>query len=168
MTVASARRPGARSSQRAVVPDPPLQDPLAEVVRWWPLRTFLDLGAYPEAVPCARGHAKNVVWEWGFGELARTCELIVSEICTNAVKASRALGEHTTVRLWLLSDKVDVVMAVWDASHRPPVPVEKGERELDEGGGLGLLLVKNMSAQWGWHFTGETGGKVVWALCRHQ
>jgi hypothetical protein len=31
----------------------------------WPLETFLELGALPTAVACARWHAKQVLWEWG-------------------------------------------------------------------------------------------------------
>jgi hypothetical protein len=31
----------------------------------WPLRSHLELGALPSAVPCARLHAKHVLWEWG-------------------------------------------------------------------------------------------------------
>jgi hypothetical protein len=38
----------------------------------WPLRSALDLGALPGAVPCARLHARQVVWEWGLGRLAAT------------------------------------------------------------------------------------------------
>ena len=30
----------------------------------WPLRSFLELGALPSAVPCARLHARQVLWEW--------------------------------------------------------------------------------------------------------
>lgn len=167
MTVAGARLPGASELGMRGVPDPPLEGSLADFVRWWPLRTFLDLGAYPEAVPCARLHAKNVLWEWGLAPLARTCELLVSEVVTNSVSASQALGEFTTVRLWLLSDATEVLIVVWDASHHPPSPAEEGERDLDEGG-LGLMLVENMSDQWSWHFTHEIGGKVVWVLCKEK
>jgi hypothetical protein len=31
----------------------------------WPLRSHLELGALSSAVPCARLHAKHVLWEWG-------------------------------------------------------------------------------------------------------
>jgi hypothetical protein len=29
-----------------------------------PLRSYLELGALPTAVPCARLHARHVLWEW--------------------------------------------------------------------------------------------------------
>jgi hypothetical protein len=33
-------------------------------IRQWPLRSFLELGAFPGAVPCARLHARQMLWEW--------------------------------------------------------------------------------------------------------
>jgi anti-sigma regulatory factor (Ser/Thr protein kinase) len=52
------------------------------------------LGALPNAVPCARLHASLVLAEWGLKALAETAELIVSELVTNAVRASAALPER--------------------------------------------------------------------------
>jgi len=54
----------------------------------WPLRSYLELGALPTAVPCARLHARQLVWEWGLNGLAANTELLVSELVTNAVKAT--------------------------------------------------------------------------------
>jgi hypothetical protein len=31
----------------------------------WPLQSHLELGALPTAVPCARLHARQMLWEWG-------------------------------------------------------------------------------------------------------
>jgi len=45
----------------------------------WPLRSYLELAALPGAVPCARLHTRQVVWEWGLQELAETVELVVSD-----------------------------------------------------------------------------------------
>ena len=57
----------------------------------WPLQDFLELGALVSAVPCARLHARQVLWEWGvLGSLGESTELLVAELVTNAVKASRA------------------------------------------------------------------------------
>jgi hypothetical protein len=41
----------------------------------WPLRSSLILGALPGAVPCARLHARQVLWEWGLDSVAKTVEL---------------------------------------------------------------------------------------------
>src|SRR6266568_8695985 len=51
----------------------------------WPLRSCLELAALPGAVPCARLHARQVLWEWGHGAVAESAELPVSEIVTNAL-----------------------------------------------------------------------------------
>jgi hypothetical protein len=45
------------------------QAPLGHVASFaaqWPLRSFLELGALPGAVPYARLHARQVLWEWGY------------------------------------------------------------------------------------------------------
>ena len=36
----------------------------------WPLRSYLELGTLAGAVPCARLHPGNVLWEWGITELS--------------------------------------------------------------------------------------------------
>jgi hypothetical protein len=43
-----------------------------------PLRSYLELGALLTAVPCARLHARHVLWEWGLNGLAPDGELLVS------------------------------------------------------------------------------------------
>ena len=70
----------------------------------WPLQSFLELGALPGAVPCARLHARHVVREWGLAALGDGTELAVSELMTNAVQVARAMSQADPVRLWLLSD----------------------------------------------------------------
>jgi anti-sigma regulatory factor (Ser/Thr protein kinase) len=134
------------------------------MAREWPLRSFLEFGAYPGAVPCARLHAKAVLWEWGLAGLGESAELIVSEIVTNAVQASRSLIQPSVVRLWLLSEQRRVLILVWDGSQRPPMPLDQSAGEIYEGG-RGLLLVDALSDRWSWYSVPETGGKVVWALC---
>ena len=58
----------------------------------WPYRSFLELGALAGAVPCARLHARLVLLEWGLAALSESLELVVSELVTNGVRASRAMG----------------------------------------------------------------------------
>jgi hypothetical protein len=55
----------ARSSSRSWVrvPVPPSQGQDTLMARRWPLRSFLELGAYSGAVPCARLHTRAVLWE---------------------------------------------------------------------------------------------------------
>lgn len=127
-----------------------------------PLQTSLELGALPGAVPCARLHAKQVLWEWGLNGLSESVELLVSELLTNAVHASRSVTPRPIVRLWLLSDRTRVLTLVWDANPKPPMRLEITE---DAEQGRGLLLVDNTSDQWAWYVPLDIGGKVVWSLC---
>lgn len=125
----------------------------------WPYRSFLELGALAGAVPCARLHARLVLLEWGLAALSENLELVVSELVTNGVRASRAMG-HDAVRMWLVSDLGRVVVFVWDAS---PLLPERAAPSADAESGRGLLLVEALSQRWG-HFGYDGGGKVVWAL----
>jgi len=126
----------------------------------WLYRTFLELGALPGAVPCARLHTRQVLWEWGLAECSETTELLVTELTTNAMQASRGLMQDDPIKLWLVSDKMQIVVLVWDASPLPPVPMDA---DADAENGRGLLLVQTVSARWGWHFPPDIGGKVIWA-----
>ncbi len=125
----------------------------------WPLRTYLELGALPGAVPCARLHAKQVLWEWGLTELSESTELLVSELVTNAVRASQVMKWVPTVRLWLLSDSARILILVWDANPRTPACVDVNE---EAESGRGLLLVSMLSARWNWYVSPGLDGKIVW------
>jgi anti-sigma regulatory factor (Ser/Thr protein kinase) len=129
----------------------------------WPLQDFLELGALVSAVPCARLHARQVLWEWGIGHLGDSTELLVTELITNAIRASREMTQASAVRLWLLSDSAQILILVWDASPHPPVLTDvTGEAEH----GRGLMLVEAVSEQWGWSSREDGDGKFVWAIAR--
>jgi anti-sigma regulatory factor (Ser/Thr protein kinase) len=138
----------------------------------WCRYSYLELAALPAAVHLARLHAKNILYEWRMGALADTVELLVSEIITNAVRASaslahrpRAAGQAPAalpVRLWLTSDRHRVMIQVWDSDHHQPTPLNAG---LDAEAGRGLLLVETLSTQWGCYAPDVQGGKIVWAVC---
>jgi anti-sigma regulatory factor (Ser/Thr protein kinase) len=124
----------------------------------WPLRSHLELGAFPTAVPCARLHARLVALEWGLPALAETTELLVSELATNAVRASAGLVSPV-VRLCLASDRRRIVIRVWDGGDQMPV---RKNAEPDSECGRGLLLVESLSTEWGSYR--KAAGKVVWAM----
>ena len=126
----------------------------------WPLESFLELGALPSAVPCARYHCRQVLWEWRLTGLAPSTELLVSELVTNAITASRSAGSDFPVRLWLLSDAAQVLIVVWDASPHLPA---RADASPEAEAGRGLLLVETISDQWGTCATPPCG-KTVWAL----
>jgi anti-sigma regulatory factor (Ser/Thr protein kinase) len=136
----------------------------------WPLRSFLELRALPSSVRTARTHTKAMLHEWCLSALADTAELLVSEIATNAVCASARVARQRDagqlpMRLWLRSDRRNVLIQVWDADRHQPIPQNLGP---DAECGRGLLLVETLSAQWGYYAPdgpGSPGGKIVWARC---
>lgn len=149
-----------------LVPDPPRRNGhRARTADNWPLRSLLELGALPTAVRSARLHAYLIFQEWGFAEMSETAELLVSELTTNALLASRFLEQPAVIRLRLLSDHRRIVVSVWDGNSRPPV--RKSISEEDEGG-RGLMLVEALSARWGWYPLGDVGGKCVWCEFTRQ
>jgi anti-sigma regulatory factor (Ser/Thr protein kinase) len=127
----------------------------------WPFQDGLELGPLPDAVPRARLHVRQVLWDWGLARLTASAELLVTELVTNAVAELTAADQVSPVRLWLLADPTRVLILVWDASLRPPVPVNATQ---DAENGRGLLLVAALSQGWDWYFPPHAGGKVVWAL----
>jgi anti-sigma regulatory factor (Ser/Thr protein kinase) len=133
--------------------------------RTWPLRSYLELGVLPSAVPCARLHAKHLAWEWGLDGLAEAIELLVSELTTNALQAVTGREQPTFIWLRLSSDQTRVLIEVWDADPRPPVSKPlcgDGVPAVDEEGGRGLFLVATLSQNWSWYPVPQRGGKVVW------
>lgn len=133
-------------------------------IRRWPLRSFLELGAFPGAVPCARLHARQMLWEWRLTGLSDSAELLISELVTNAVQISCADGQTTPVRVWMMANRTRMLILVWDSSPLPPVRKSTSQ---DDENGRGLLLVETLSTRWGWYFLPQdNSGKVVWCELR--
>jgi anti-sigma regulatory factor (Ser/Thr protein kinase) len=101
--------------------------------------------------------------EWHLTMLRDNVEILVTELITNAVTASRSLDRIFPVRLWLYSGYGRVLILVWDASPQVPTPVDPDD---EAESGRGLLLVENISDLWGWYPTPKTTGKVVWSEIR--
>ncbi len=135
----------------------------------WPLQSSLVLAALPSAPGCARLHARNVVCEWDLITLADNVELVVSELATNAVLASTCPDGRPRyedgaglprVHLRLSSDRVRILIEVWDQNPRLPMPKTAGP---DDESGRGLLIVQALAETWNWYRLHDAGGKVVWA-----
>jgi anti-sigma regulatory factor (Ser/Thr protein kinase) len=170
---ASSRRVARRSAGPALQPHPELA-----CTHDWPLRSYRELRALPVSVRSARLQARKVLREWHLEAFADSVELLVSELTTNAVRASAMLAaplrgtgpprRAARMRLWLTSDRHSVLIQVWDGGHCQPVRQDAG---LDAEAGRGLLLVEALSAQWGCYAPAGAdgpaglGGKIVWALC---
>ena len=157
--------------ERAVTLRPDTGTDLRSVTAPWPLCSSLPLGAFRTATPCPRLHARAVLTEWGLRDLAETAELIVSELVTNAVRASTGpdgrprYGEAglLVVVLRLSTDGVRVLIEVWD--EIPSAPVTERANPDDESG-RGLMLIEAVSDLWTWATMPGWTGRVVSAELR--
>ena len=126
---------------------------------------MLDLGAVPTAPGCARAWTRQILWEWRLAGLSDTTALIVSELTTNAVLASRKEG-RPFIRLILTLDEGELAILVRDYCASSLHPRDAGA---DDEDGRGLLLVHAMSGRSGWYPVSDgTPGKVVWAVARPE
>lgn len=128
----------------------------------------VGLVAVPSAVSCARAFLRLVVTQWGAGAQVEDAELVLSELVTNAVRATRAgrpapgwpaPAADDLIRVGLGITGGGLYVGVWDRSRDFPVV-----RRPDDGdeGGRGLHLVDALAQEWGTTLS-RAGGKVVWA-----
>jgi anti-sigma regulatory factor (Ser/Thr protein kinase) len=109
-----------------------------------------------------------VLHEWGLVGLAEAAELIVSELVTNAVRASTAPDGRPrydatgmpVVVLRLASDRFKLLVEVWDVIPGAPAAAHPGP---DDESGRGLMLVAAQCDRWSWQRVPGWPGKVVWA-----
>jgi len=130
-----------------------------------PLTSYLKLAATPRAVSHARQHTKQEILEWDLPDLADTAELLVSELVTNAVKATRQpqdqgpSWEHPSVLVWLTSEQGALLIRVWDNNSQ--MPSRQNADPLAEAG-RGVALVAALASDWGAYR--KLLGKVTWCL----
>jgi hypothetical protein len=125
--------------------------------------------------------------EWGQGGLADSVELVVSELMTNALRAAAPTsrgwagsqgilagpaGGLPSIGFRMASDQRQVLIEVWDGNPAPPLQ-GSGPVSQDSENGRGLLMVQQISRQWGYYYPAAEPGdpglreqpvKVVWAL----
>lgn len=127
----------------------------------------LTLAALLTAVGCSRMFAKLTLTKWGAERILDDALLVVSELVTNAVKATgitdpeprwSELKKLNLISVRIVGLEDSIVFEVWDAS--PEEPTVK-TAELDDEGGRGLDLVEHLVKRWGSY--PSRGGKVVWA-----
>jgi anti-sigma regulatory factor (Ser/Thr protein kinase) len=131
---------------------------------------YLDLEALPNAPYWARRLANASLRSWRlWPETVETAELLISEMVTNAVKASSAHTEQLTYSGLAGVDKISltvrhmagrVIVEVFDSDSRPPLLSEAGA---EDESGRGLMLVQALSKEWGYFFA-PAGGKVVYCV----
>jgi anti-sigma regulatory factor (Ser/Thr protein kinase) len=132
----------------------------------------LKFAATATAPRCARVFVGRTLQSWLLTEVLDDAELVVSELVTNAVKATGTVSPHQPYaegeRLAIVGVQVRVSGAavfveVWDRDSDKPVaaPCAGGAAVTDEGG-RGLAIVGTLSRRYG-VVRPSTGGKVVWA-----
>jgi anti-sigma regulatory factor (Ser/Thr protein kinase) len=140
----------------------------------WPLISDLGpLGALPTAAALARGFAAAVLGGWGLTDWIDVTELVVSELATNVIRASTAKdgqprydedGKLPLLWVRLLSDRLRLVVEVWDnLPERLGAPAIR-HPAMDEESGRGLEMVEALSEDWGWESVPGWRGKRVWAF----
>jgi hypothetical protein len=140
----------------------------------WPLFAGLGpMGALPTVPRLARTFCGTVLGGWDLGSLAEDCELVVSELVSNIVRAATGPDGHPGYDghgrlpvLWLrlLSDRAWVRVEAWDNIPLDQgVPVLRRAAATDESG-RGLGLVSELSRDWGWDHRPAHDAKCVWAL----
>jgi anti-sigma regulatory factor (Ser/Thr protein kinase) len=130
--------------------------------------TWLKLAATPTAVGIGRALVEHSLALWGLDHLAESATLIVSELLTNAVKATGTLNpkptlaEREALALVAVQARVQgrtLFLEVWDSSTDEPIP---RTADAEAKGGRGLFLVAAMSDRWDVCLP-ESGGKIVYA-----
>jgi anti-sigma regulatory factor (Ser/Thr protein kinase) len=129
----------------------------------WPLRSYLELGALPSAVPCARLRTRALLYEWGLSELAEVSELLVSELMTNALETTVERHLDSPIRWRLSSNHAQVLIEVWDGDVTPPPSPASEPPPSTAESGRGLLIVATLSTRWNWYALRPLPGKVIWA-----
>ncbi len=142
----------------------------------------IHLGALPDAPRRARRFITSLMAQWGLAserETVETLELLISEVTTNAVRATGrdsgpvdALSGETIPTIEVRARATDrtpttteVVVEVWDNSPDTS-PVPPADAADDAEGGRGLFLIGALAHAWG--CTEETlppmdtPGKTVW------
>lgn len=119
----------------------------------------IRLSAAPAAAGQSRTFVRRTLQNWQCHALVDDAELVVSELVTNAVKATGSAGAGIVgVQLRLTGGHLYV--EVWDECDGSPVVAESADDYAESG--RGLVLVGSGSEEWGVHRSTE-GGKVVWA-----
>ncbi|WP_432934156.1 ATP-binding protein [Microbispora sp. CA-135349] len=129
----------------------------------------------------ARAFVRCQLRGWELAHLAETAELVVSELVTNAVRATDAVVSPpmassmfpvalrtVALRVRVAPGRGSLFIEVWDVSDGEPVSLGAAEGDVDgEAGGelgesgRGLALVGSLARSWG-HYSAPDRGKIVW------
>jgi anti-sigma regulatory factor (Ser/Thr protein kinase)/ABC-type transporter Mla MlaB component len=117
-----------------------------------PRRIRVRLRPVPDACRQVRQVVSQACGTWQRSEMAATAALVATELVANVVRHA-----HTTMDFTLGLRNNKICLTVRDRSRRLPLPAEPG---LDDAGGRGLRLVRELTDSWG--VLPFSDGKVVW------
>jgi len=132
--------------------------------------TQLGLTALPSAPRRARCHARQALTSWGVRpELIGTAELLICELVTNAVKATRVtygsgepgVASLDQISLALTYNGAAIRIEVSDTNPNPPV---RGNASSDAKNGRGMIIVEALTSEWSYHFLPSGPGKTVYCV----
>jgi len=106
-----------------------------------------------------RRPVRVVLREWGLGHLTDDAVLITSELLTNALQASQALGTFTPIALRLLANDEQLIIEAWDQWVEG---YDLKRTPGDDEHGRGLAVIDALSNRWGIGRLSDDY-KVVWA-----
>ena len=120
---------------------------------------LFGLSATPASVGLARRTVDELLIAWGVRAVVRDNAVVVtSELVTNALTHSASDWIVCEVRI---TDGV-LRIEVEDQNRGPTLPVP-GRPGPDDQGGRGLLLVTELSSDWGTADVPHRSGRIVWA-----
>jgi anti-sigma regulatory factor (Ser/Thr protein kinase) len=119
--------------------------------------TELTLASLPNAPSYGRLLVQRYLRTWGIEHMIDKARLVMSELLTNAVKAS---AELTTIQIRLVVlGGTSLIIEVRDCNPEPPILKDVAS---DNEGGRGLMIVDALSERWGYYHPTHRS-KAVWA-----
>jgi anti-anti-sigma regulatory factor/anti-sigma regulatory factor (Ser/Thr protein kinase) len=156
-------------------PDPALAQRLPELPRWFATRdqalaaalttsgpadrVALTLPATPHAPARGRAMLNRACQAWQLPHLVAAAEVIISELCANAVVHARSQMQIVVRRT---ATALHLVVRDWDPTPPRPRPLPASGLPAEDGNGL--QLVAAFASGWGTMPTAD--GKAVWASLR--
>ncbi|EFC79668.1 ATP-binding protein [Parafrankia sp. EUN1f] len=109
----------------------------------------------------ARRAAAHLLERWGLPDLIDTSTLLVSELVTNAVRASETptYRDPSIIAMRISWTASSIILEVWDRNPTPPV---LRTRYLEDENGRGLHLVEALSTAAAYYPAPTGQGKVTW------
>jgi len=120
-----------------------------------------ELEATETAPARARREVRRVLETWGLPDLIETANLLLSELITNAVRATAALNGRAQpmVAVRVSWAAASLIIEVWDRNPKPPV---LRTQHVDAEGGRGLHIVDALSLAAAYYPSPTGQGKVTW------